>query len=220
MSDAWTPRPQDKPWLSKADWLKRHEGFLAQKRQNPDARVVLLGDSITDGWAGGGKAAWDRVLAPLGTLNFGIGGDEVQHVLWRVNSGELDGIAPKVVVVLIGTNNIGNVGHKAPEVARGVELLLEAVRQKLPAAKVLLHAVFPRAEKPDAAFRLEIAELNRRIAPLADGRTVFWLDMTGRFVAPDGRIDKQTMPDFLHLSAASYERWADVLGPELERLLA
>ncbi len=213
------PEPQDKQWFPKSEWLKRHEAYVQRARELQHARVVFLGDSITEGWAGAGRAAWDRDFAPLPALNLGISGDEVQHVHWRVRNGEIDGLDPAAVVLLIGTNNIGNVGHKAPDVAQGVEALLGAVRERLPRATVLLHAIFPRAAKPDAPHRLEVADTNRRLPALCDGQSVRFLDLTDRFVESDGTISPEVMPDALHLSPLAYGRWAEAIGPVLREIV-
>ena len=142
---AITPAPREEAWV------KRHEGFV-QIAGAGGVDVLFLGDSFTDGWRNKGKVLWDAHFAPLKATNFGIGGDRTQHVLWRMQNGELDGISPKVVVVMIGTNNIGferdrvTLRNTVPETIEGVTAIIQGLRTKLPAAKVLLLAVFPRGE--------------------------------------------------------------------------
>lgn len=218
MSNPWTAEVQEKPWFSRADWLKRHEGLLQQTRTG-GINVLFLGDSITEGWLGGGRAVWDREFAPLGAADFGIGGDEVQHVLWRVLNGEVEGLQPKVIPLLIGTNNVGNVGHAAADVAFGIAVLVKALRDKLPAARILLHAVFPRDPKPETPFRRELAAVNARLAALHDGQQVFFVDFCGTFMETDATIAPAIMPDYLHLSPEGYARWAAALTPEVRRFL-
>lgn len=215
MSNPWTAEVQEKPWFSRADWLKRHEGFLEQTRRG-NIDVLFLGDSITEGFDG---EIWQRDFAPLRTANFGIGGDEVQHVTWRVLNGEIEGLSPRVIVVLIGTNNIGNVGHPAADVAKGVELLIKTLRTRLPQARIILNAVFPRDQKPGTPFRTQVAELNRLIQPLADGKQVVWLDVCAKLMEPNGEISATVMPDFLHLTPVGYARWATDLLPLVRHLL-
>jgi lysophospholipase L1-like esterase len=163
--DPTVPAPQSKEWFPEADWLARHEQLLAASSKVGEAcSLVFLGDSITEGWAGEGKQLWDEHYGePYGALNLGIGGDEVQHVTWRVQHGEIDAISPTCAVILIGTNNIGNVGHKAEPVAAGIRLLLDELRARLPDTKLLLMATFPRDPEPDTPFRKEVAHLNRLI---------------------------------------------------------
>jgi lysophospholipase L1-like esterase len=137
------PAPRD------AAWLKRHEGFVAEAARG-GVDVLFLGDSITDGWRrpgpNGGKAVWDREIAPLRAANFGIGGDRTQHVLWRIEHGTLEGLRPKVVVLMIGTNNTGferdsTTPRNTPaETVAGVQALLGQLRRRLPEARVLLLA--------------------------------------------------------------------------------
>ena len=133
---ATAPTPRD------ANWVKRHEGFVAIAKKG-DVDVLFLGDSITDAWRN--KPAQPTGEKRFGTLkpaNFGIGGDRTQHVLWRLNNGELDGIQPKVVVLMIGTNNTGS--DPADQIAEGITAIVKTIRDKSPKTKVMLLAVFPR----------------------------------------------------------------------------
>lgn len=216
------PVPRD------ANWVKRHEGFVALARQG-GVDVLFLGDSITDGWRreerGGGKTVWDREFAPLKAANFGISGDRTQHVLWRLENGELEGIKPKVVVLMIGTNNTGfERDGKAPrntpaETIAGVTAIVQKLRTALPATKILLLAVFPRGEKPDHPQRLQVDEINRGLARLGDGRQVRFLDINRKFLAPDGTLPKEIMPDFLHPATKGYEIWAAAIKTPLAEML-
>lgn len=216
------PAPRD------ANWVKRHEGFVAIAKQG-GVDVLFLGDSITDGWRraerGGGKAIWDREFAPLKAANFGIGGDRTQHVLWRLENGELDGIKPRAVVLMIGTNNTGferdgTTPRNTPaETIAGVTAIVQKLRTALPATKILLLAVFPRGEKPDHPQRLQVNEINRGIARLGDGRHVHFLDINAQFLAPDGTLPKEIMPDFLHPAGQGYELWAAAIKAPLAKLL-
>ncbi|MDT8389534.1 MAG: GDSL-type esterase/lipase family protein [Lentisphaeria bacterium] len=219
MSSPIVPEIQDKEWKSPEEWLSQHREFL---RLAEDKRIPLLflGDSITQGWSGAGKKAWDAAFAPLGGVNFGIGGDEVQHVLWRVLNGEVDGLSPALVVLLIGTNNIGNAGHSGLDTAEGIKLLVNTLREKMPETAILLHKVFPRDQEAGTPFRREIAALNQSISSLKGEAGVTLIDVNHLFLEDDGTIAVSTMPDFLHLSMKSYHRWADVLLPEVRRLMS
>ncbi|MBM3866170.1 MAG: GDSL family lipase [Verrucomicrobia bacterium] len=211
-----------------AAWLKRHEGFVAEAARG-GVDVLFLGDSITDGWRrpgpNGGKAVWDREIAPLRAANFGIGGDRTQHVLWRIEHGTLEGLRPRVVVLMIGTNNTGlerdgTTPRNTPaETVAGVSAIVGQLRQRLPEARVLLLAVFPRGERPDHPQRLQVNEINRGLAPLADGRHVTFLDLSPAFLAADGTLPAAVMPDFLHPREDGYTRWATALKAPLAGLL-
>jgi lysophospholipase L1-like esterase len=149
-NSALQPAPRD------AAWVKRHEGFVAEAARG-GVDVLFLGDSITDGWRrpgpNGGKAVWDREIAPLRAANFGIGGDRTQHVLWRIEQGTLEGLRPRVVVLMIGTNNTGferdgTTPRNTPaETVAGVQAIVGQLRRRLPEARVLLLAVFPRGDR-------------------------------------------------------------------------
>jgi lysophospholipase L1-like esterase len=211
----WEPAPRvrEYAWMSTASWKARHEAFLKRAKEGK-CDLLFLGDSITEGW--GSNAVWKKAYAPRNAVNFGIGGDTTQNVLWRIQNGELDGLAPKAVVLMIGTNNFGLHGDAPGDVAKGVAAVVKTLREKLPRAKVLLLGVFPRDEKPGTGGRKKILELNAELAKLGG---VTFLDIGPKFLAPDGTLPKETAPDFLHLSEKGYQIWADAIEPELSKLL-
>ena len=120
-----------------------HEQFLDQARKG-NIDLLFLGDSITQGWHN--NEVWKRFYGPRHAANFGIGGDRTQHVLWRIENGEIDGIHPRVAVLMIGTNNAGS--NSADEIAAGVTAIVQELRKRLPETKVLLLGVFPAAPSP------------------------------------------------------------------------
>ena len=198
--------------------IKRHKQFLEIVKQgNPD--VVFLGDSITQGWEGNGKNAWQKHFAPLKAINLGIGGDQTGHVLWRLTEGgEFETIRPKVVVLMIGTNNTGNKEHTAERIAGAISEIVKTIHKKSPETKVLLLAVFPRANKA-GELNTKIPEINKIIAKLDDGgKTVKYLDIGDKFLV-DGKMAKGVMYDYLHLSTRGYEIWAEAIMPTLNEML-
>lgn len=200
-------------------FLAAHEKFVSIAKEGK-AQLVFLGDSITAGWAGSGKEVWPKAFGQYTPANFGIGGDRTQHVLWRIQNGELEGIKPKAVVLMIGTNNVG--ADPAEGIAKGVTAIVETIRAKQPQAKILLLAVFPRGDKPTGklgAANEKLKQVNAIIAKLDDGKNVFFLDIGSQFPQPDGALTKEVMPDFLHLSPAGYQIWADAIGPKLAELM-
>lgn len=216
---------------SSAKWLTLHDGFV-QIARHGGVDVLFLGDSITNGWrydatAGipRGKAIWDRDFAPLHAANFGISGDRTQHVLWRIDHGELDGISPQVVVLLIGTNNTGTeldgktIRNTPPEVIAGVTAVVQDIRAHLPRTKILLMAIFPRGKKDDPR-RGQIAQINAAIAKLDDGVHVHFLDIGPKLLEPDGTLSTDIMPDLLHPDTRGYQIWADAIKGPLAALLA
>jgi len=197
-------------------FIASHEKFVSIAKEGK-AQLVFLGDSITAGW-GGKKDIWEKAFGAYTPANFGIGGDRTQHVLWRIQNGELDGIKPKAFVVMIGTNNSGS--DPAEGIAKGVTAIIETIRAKQPQAKILLLAVFPRGEKASPnPGRDKLKQVNAIIAKLDDGKNVFFLDIGDKFLQPDGSLTKEIMPDFLHLSAAGYQIWADAISPKLAELM-
>lgn len=206
------PRVREYSWMSTAAWKQRHEANLKKPK---DAELVFVGDSITEGW--GNNAIWQKHYPKAS--NLGIGGDTTQNVLWRLENGEVEGLAPKAVVILIGTNNFGLHGDKPDDVVRGVAAVVQAVRKKLPKAKVLLLGIFPRDANPKAGIRESLKKVNAEIAKLDDKKSVRFLDLGPKFLAADGSIAKEIMPDALHLSEKGYEIWAESMNPLLSELM-
>jgi lysophospholipase L1-like esterase len=213
------PVPRKDAW-----WQKRHEKFVEQSKAG-NIDVAFIGDSITQGWEGPGKQAWEKNFAPLKAGNYGIGGDQTQHVLWRLTEGkELGGINPKVAVMMIGTNNIA--GASAKDIATGVEAIVKELRKQKPEIKVLLLAVFPRAAKGTKEAKItaeqlqpKVGEINKLLSGMADDKNVFYMDINKVFLEEDGGMTKEIMPDYLHLSPKGYDRWAEAILPKVKELL-
>jgi beta-glucosidase len=183
-----------------------------------DVDLVFIGDSITQAWEGPGKDAWTRLVGDWKAVNLGISGDRTQHVLWRLDHGNVDGISPKVAVVMIGTNNSNGQDNSVEEIADGVRSVVAGLREKLPDAKILLLDIFPRGERPNEQ-RGKLCQVNQIIAKLHDGKHVHFMSIGDRFLNDDGSISPEVMPDYLHLSPKGYEIWADALRPRLVELM-
>jgi lysophospholipase L1-like esterase len=215
VSVAATPAPKvDKDGKPQPGFIKRHEGFVEIAKKG-GVDVLFLGDSITDGWRGA-QQVWTKNFGSLKPANFGIGGDRTQHVLWRIRNGELEGIQPKVAVVMIGTNNSGS--DPAAAIAEGVTAIVKTLREKSPQTKVLLLAVFPRGKMLPNKQNDKLIEVNKIIAKLDDGKYVRFLDIGPKFLS-DGQIPKEIMPDYLHLTPQGYEIWAGAILPLLNDML-
>src|SRR5437763_12007200 len=204
----------------------RHTQFMKDKAEalnKGPVQLVFIGDSITDAWRGGEqhKLYMER-WGKYNPLNLGICGDKTEHVLWRLEHGELDGLrqGTKLVVMMIGTNNLGNPPRATPEdTARGVECLVKTIRQKLPESKLLLLGVFPRGKAPGDPFRAQIKTVNDMISKLDDGKNVKYLDIGRKFLSKDDSLSKDIMPDALHPNAAGYQIWADAIGPAVDEMI-
>lgn len=195
-----------------------HESFLKRGKEGKIG-VLFIGDSITQGW-NGARAVWDEHFGNYDPANFGIGGDRTQHVLWRIENGELDGTSPKVVVLMIGTNNSG---YPAEEILKGDVKIVEQIRRRLPQTKLLLLGIFPRGADPGnpnvAAVRAKLATVNAGLAKLDDGKMVRYLDIGDKFKDPEGKLPADIMPDALHLSPKGYKIWAEAIQPLLDELM-
>ena len=216
------PVTQDRSWPS-YDWEKRHAlTSAAVKKAKP--QILFIGDSIThffggeqfDSYALRGQQTWGEFYAPRNAGNLGFGWDKTENVLWRLQQGAIDGIAPKLVVMMIGTNNTGNCS--APDIALGIEAIVQEFGKRLPQSKILLLGVFPRGEKPGPQ-REKIAEINGIIAKLDGTHNVTYLDIGPKFLTPEGLITKDIMPDFLHPNEKGYRIWAEAIEPTVKKLM-
>ena len=199
-------------------WPKRHEEKVALAKQH-QYDLVFIGDSITHSFEKAGKAMWDKYYAPRKALNLGFSGDRTEHVLWRLDHGELDGQNPKLVVMMIGTNNTGHRKDKPQDIADGVKAILDKLKTKAPHAKILVLAIFPRSAGKDDAPRVNNDEANRLIAKFGDNQRVYFLDINDKFLEKDGTLPKSIMPDLLHPNAKGYEIWAEAIEPTVAKLL-
>jgi beta-glucosidase len=224
VSVAQTPAPTPKPPRTPEsavtpgrENLKRHAVFMDRIKSGP-VGLLFLGDSITDGWPKTGEYTWLK-FTPYNPANFGISGETTEQVLWRITNGELEGIDPKAVVIMIGTNNLGHFADEKPEwVAAGIKKIIDTVKAKLPNTKILLLAVFPRADK-SSELRARVDAINKIISGYADGKTVTFLDISSKFLDANGEIPADVMPDKLHPNAKGYQIWYDAMMPTLEPLL-
>jgi len=190
---------------------------MAALPDRASVELLFLGDSITQGWEHAGSFTWNRYYGSRRAANFGIDGDRTQNVLWRLEAGGLDGLSPKLVVLLIGTNNSRS--NTPGEVADGVEAILEELRVRLPDTKILLLALFPKHPLPDSAVRRGVDAINALLPVLADAESVYFLDIGSVFLTPGGGLEPEVMPDFLHLSPKGFKLWAEAMEPTLSALL-
>ena len=195
----------------------RHDQFLYRIKQG-EVGLLFLGDSITDNWPRLGEWSWLK-FAPNKPANFGVGGERTEDVLTRITNGELEGINPKVTVIMIGTNNIGQCPDEQPEwAAAGVKKIVETVHQKLPNTNVLLLAVFPRNSK-DNPMWAKVEAINQIISKLDDGKKTRFLDINKVFLNEQGEIPRDVMPDLLHPNAHGYDLWYEAMSSVLNEML-
>ena len=218
--------PDGKP---QAGFLKSHESFVEIAKKG-EAQVVFLGDSITAGWARQ-AAIFDKEFGQYKAANFGIGGDRTEHVLWRLEHGNFDGLKPKAIVLMIGTNNTGHQGRPqkeldgavyqctAEQTAEGVKAILAKLQQKCPDAKILVLAIFPRGANKEDKLRQQNEATNAIVKGFADAKKVFFLDVGAKFLEADGTLPKSIMPDLLHPNAQGYQIWSDAIEAKVKELL-
>jgi beta-glucosidase len=203
----------DSGWQDRQKLLNQRAAEAGEK-----ARVIFIGDSITQGWEGEGKEVWAKYYAHRNAVNLGIGGDRTQHVLWRLQNGNLEGLKPRAVVLMIGTNNSNGEDNTPGQIVQGVVVILKKLREKLPNAKILLHAIFPRGEN-FSPQRGKLAMINQVIQKSGEGPNIIWIDFGHKFLTYDGTMPRELMPDFLHLSKKGYEIWAESIEDKLSAIL-
>lgn len=224
------------PRESEPKKFARYLAFNEISKQG-EAELVFLGDSITEAWESGGKEVWNKFYGDRKATNFGIGGDRTEHVLWRIKNGNFEGLHPKLIILMIGTNNTGHVGRTnipklgpeigsagyqctAEQTAEGIALIVKKLREKMPDTDILLLGVFPRGAMKDDPMRLTNASINLLIQPLGDQPKVHFMDVSQKFLQEDGTITKEIMRDRLHLTPKGYEIWASAIESKIKELLA
>jgi beta-glucosidase len=201
-------------------WWERH-AELVKRAQAGGFDIMFIGDSITHQWERqGNKDVWAAKLAPLGAKAFGIGGDRTENLLWRLQWGLLDGKSDaKLFVMMIGTNNTGHRMDKPADIAAGVKACINEIQKRKPDAKILVLAIFPRGADAGNKSRLNNEAANKLIQKFADGKKVYYADIGNVFLTKEGMLEKSVMPDLLHLTADSYNLWADAVIPEIQKIM-
>jgi lysophospholipase L1-like esterase len=199
------------PRIDQAGYFLDH---IHQARSHP-VDLIFDGDSITDFWQGTGQALFQKLYGPRNVVDYAIAGDRTEHVLWRLQHGELDTLHPKLVMLMIGTNNLGE--SSSQEIADAIKKIVETYRTQAPDMHVLLLGIFPRGNLPADPARAKIKEINGIISKLDDGQHVTYLDIGDKFLQPDGTLTAEIMPDFLHPSAKGYQIWADAVQPMIDK---
>jgi len=201
-------------------WGPRHDQKVAEVKQRAgQVDLLFIGDSITHGWENAGKGVWKKYYEPRRAFNIGFSGDRTEQVIWRLQHGEVEGISPKLAVVMIGTNNTGHRKDPADQTAAGVAAILKELEQRLPGTKVLLLAIFPRGATQDDPLRQLNTQINERLAKMDDGKRVHFLSINPVFLKDDGTLPQSIMPDLLHPNPKGYQLWAEAMEPHIKKLM-
>jgi arylsulfatase A-like enzyme/lysophospholipase L1-like esterase len=210
--------PQQR-WEQK--WWKQRWDEKNQEANTPEARkarVVFLGDSITQAWENTGKPAWEKHFVPLGALNWGYSGDRTEHLIWRLQNGDIQRVNPEAAVILIGTNNTGHNQRPATETVGGIKRTLDDLAWKWPNTKIILMSVFPRGATREDPLRKINDEINEQIKALADGKRVHLLNINDQYLDEAGNLSIEIFPDLLHLAPAAYDTWAEAVSAKLKEI--
>jgi len=209
------------PERSNAWWMDRHEAKLLEvEARKHEIDLVLIGDSITHFMNDRAPGIIQQTFPGVQHLNLGFSADKTENVLWRLQHGEIDGLSPKLTMIMIGTNNTGHRQDPAEVTVQGIKQIVDEVCRRMPRTKVLLVSVFPRGATPDDALRKLNEQINQQLPALADNHTVFHLNINEQFLDANGGLAKSIMPDLLHPNAAGYKIWMDAVKPTAEKILA
>jgi lysophospholipase L1-like esterase len=189
-------------------WLERHQQKLTEL-QNIDQPIdiLFLGDSITHAWEVEGYEYWQQHFAHPKAFNLGFAGDRTEHLLWRIQNGEIDNLSPKWVVLLIGTNNAGHRLDEPEDIAAGIKVILDELKLQLPQSKILIMAIFPRSRNNIKPMRKRVDATNKIIQGFADQKQIYWLDINQQFLTEQGVLLESIMPDLLHPNSQQYAIW-------------
>ena len=197
---------------------ERHDEFIKRRGTGP-VQLLFLGDSITDWWPRNGKDTWAK-FAPYHPADFGVAAIRTEGLLWNITHGELEGIQPKAVVILIGVNNLLQCPDEKPEwVAAGIQQVVRTVQEKIPQSQILLMGILPARNPATHTVRARITAVNRLIAKLADGKNVRFVDLGAGFLDADGNVRSDLTLDTVHPNAKGYQLWYDALQPFLSRII-
>jgi lysophospholipase L1-like esterase len=208
--------------------MAAHEQLL-EKTKKGRIDIYFEGDSITRRWGATDYpellANWNQNFFGWNAADLGWGADRIQNILWRLDNGELDGVNPKIIVLLAGTNNIGNTvppeGDEArvADITRGIQAILHTMQEKAPAATIILTGIFPRND--NTAAMSTINKIDRNLSQLADGKRIRYLNINEKLADANGKLFDGMMNanDKLHPTAKGYQVWADALKPVFTELL-
>jgi lysophospholipase L1-like esterase len=223
-SGAQALEPADKPAPRTDRNSQIAHAELLEKAKKGRIDVYFVGDSITRRWGALDYpellANWTSNFHGWNAANFAWGADKTQNILWRLENGELEGLRPKVIVILAGTNNVGTQpggDEKVADISRGLKAIVDACRRRVPEATIVLTAIFPRND--NMAVLPEITRINRYLASLADGRKIRFVDINDKLADESGRLLEGMSADGLHPTAKAYEIWADALKPIFAEIL-
>ena len=205
--------------VNRADqwWGLRHDA-VNERLKHGNVDLLFIGDSITQGWENAGKEIWNTYYAPRNAVNMGFSGDRTQHVLWRLDNSNIEGLSPKLAIIMIGTNNSNKNDNTAEEIAEGIITICKRLRTRLPKTRILLLAIFPRNAGPSAQ-RQKNAQASQLASKVADGKMIHYLDINSRFLTEDGLLPKDIMPDYLHPNKAGYKIWAEDIELKVAELM-
>jgi lysophospholipase L1-like esterase len=200
-----------------AGWMVRHNAILERIKKG-NVRMIFVGNSLTQRWENAGIQVWNKYYATRNAVNMGFDGDRTQHVLWRLDHGEIDNISPKLAVVMIGSNHVN--GYTVEEISDGIKAVCCRIRTKLPGTKILLLGILPRGDDASAAAAYRLNKASEEASRIADNRMIYYLNISEKFLDKDGNISGELMTaDKVHLTPKGYQALADAMEPTISKII-
>ena len=195
----------------------RGNEVIQRATENPGKYdIEFIGDAITQGWEDAGKNVWQEFYGKRKAINMGVSGDQPQHVLWRIEHSQLDGINAKAAIVLVGTNAADH--HTPADILEGITAVVNLIRQRQPNTKILLMGLLPQTPT-FSDLRGRILQINQVLAKMDDGKNIFFFDIGPQLIADDGSLPPEMMRDFQHPGEAGYRVWASAIEPRLKKII-
>jgi len=210
-------------WGEGKDWFNQHKD-INQIGNDRKVDLVFLGNSITQSWGGEGRSVgspvkelWDSLYAPRNAANFGISGDRTQHILWRIDNGNFEGISPKAIILTIGVNNFRN--NSSSEISDGIKLIVRKLKKKLPSTHIILLGPLPTGANESDPLRKKYHQVHQEIRGLGTQSRLTYMKISEHFILTKGDLNYDLMrTDNIHLTAQGYYQWAKLIEPELKRI--
>ncbi len=209
-------KPAVEPVPVNEKWWRERFSRIGEKVSAGDAKLVFIGDSITQNWEKAGKRIWKIFYSKRKALNLGIWGDRIQNVTWRLQKGNYEGIRPLLAVVMAGTNNIGE--NTPDEIASGIKMIIDIIGEKTPGTRILLLGIFPRGTGFNRE-RILIEQCNSEIKKFSDKKRVFYMNIGSHFLNRKGVVTRDIMFDYLHLTEKGYRIWAESIEGKVKELM-
>lgn len=207
------------PSAREAKWWKNRHDQKVRAARSGDVDMIMIGDSLVHNFEKRGRQLWYLYFGHYKPLNLGFNADLTEHALWRLQNGELEGISPRLAIIMIGTNNGGLRRDEPENTAAGIAAIVDEIQIRSPDTKILLLGIFPRGAIRKHPLRLLNTKVNDLLPTLAEDKDINYLDISDTFLNRRGLLPREVMYDFLHPTVEGYQMWAEAISPTVLELM-